>query len=267
MNLVSKKWLVTLLTNILVVVIVVKVIVLGLLWFLPGEGVNFHPEHSLQAEFKRYRLNIMLDKGQAGAVSGKNAAAETQKLSSIVLKGLYGTKKKGFVIIAPEATPAKTEIIAVGEQFGGNKLVQINPRSAVFERNRRRYTLQMENFDTSGSMKGSGTAQRDDVPRRVSRRDINNYSKDIDKLWKDISLTEVKQGNAIKGFKITRIRPGSALARIGLKRGDVIIKANNKVLTSYADALEIYKNIGTMQAMEIVVLRNKQEKEILYEIY
>ena len=49
--------------------------------------------------------------------------------------------------------------------------------------------------------------------------------------------------------------------------GDVIIKANNKELKSYADALDIYKKIGTLQALELVVLRNNQEKEIVYEIY
>ncbi len=266
MNLISKKWLVALLTRIVLIVIVVKAIVLVLLWFLPGEGVNYHPEHSLQAEYHRYNLKVMLDPIQGGTAS-QNVVAATQAMSSIVLKGLYGTKKRGFVIVAPEAAPTKTEIIAVGEEFSGNKLVQINSNSAVFERNRRRYTLQLENADTLALVKGSGAAEEDDAPRRVSRGDINYYAKDVDKLWKDISITEVKEGKVIKGFKVTRIRPGSALARIGLKRGDVIIKANNKVLKSYNDALDIYNKIGTMRAMELVVIRNNQEKEIIYEIY
>ncbi|MEA3373494.1 MAG: PDZ domain-containing protein [Campylobacterota bacterium] len=266
MNPVFKKWLISLSTRIVIIVIVVKAMVLGLLWFLPSEGVDYYPEHSLQAKYHRYTLDSMLDKGQAGSASAQRVSA-TQMRSTLVLKGLYGSKRKGFVIVAPEKTPTKTEVIAVGEQFGGNRLVQINPQSAIFERSGRRYVLQMENVDARLSSKGTGAAERDDVPRSVSRSNINYYVKDIDKVWKDIGITELKEGKKITGFKVTRIKPSSPMAELGLRRGDVIIKANNKTLTSYADVLAIYKKIGTMQALELVVLRNNQEKEIIYEIY
>jgi replication initiation and membrane attachment protein DnaB len=38
-------------------------------------------------------------------------------------------------------------------------------------------------------------------------------------------------------------------------------------MTSYKDAIAIYNGIDKLQALELVVLRNNQETEIVYEIY
>ncbi len=38
-------------------------------------------------------------------------------------------------------------------------------------------------------------------------------------------------------------------------------------MTSYKDAIAIYKGIDKLEALELIVLRNNQETEIVYEIY
>ena len=65
---------------------------------------------------------------------------------------------------------------------------------------------------------------------------------------------------------MTRIKAGTPFATLGLRQGDIIIKANNKPMTSYKDALEIYKGIDKLEALQLIVLRNNQETEIVYEI-
>jgi len=66
---------------------------------------------------------------------------------------------------------------------------------------------------------------------------------------------------------VTRIKANTPFAQLGLRKGDIIIKANNKNMTSYKDAIAIYKGIDKLEALELVVLRNNQETEINYEIY
>jgi len=266
MNLVSKKWLLELSTRLLLIVIIAKGTSLVLLWLLPGEGVNYQSVSSVQPEYHRYRIDVMLDQGEVASADGKGGySAPVKKISNLVLKGLYGTKKSGYVVIAMKSSPNKTEVIATGEKFGGYMLAEIHALSAVFKRNNRSYTLFIENSETPAFKVAA--SESDDLPKQISRDEINAYTGNIDKIWKDISISEVKSEGKIKGFKVTRIKSDSPMARIGLKKGDVIIKANNKELKSYADALDIYKKIGTLQALELVVLRNNQEKEIVYEIY
>ncbi|MCW9027213.1 MAG: PDZ domain-containing protein, partial [Thiovulaceae bacterium] len=73
-------------------------------------------------------------------------------------------------------------------------------------------------------------------------------------------------GKNIKGFKVTRIAANSKMATLGLKKNDIIIKANNVVLKSYRDALNIYTKIKDIDLVQIVVIRDGVEKEIVYEI-
>jgi type II secretory pathway component PulC len=57
------------------------------------------------------------------------------------------------------------------------------------------------------------------------------------------------------------------MATLGLREGDVIIKANNIELKSYKDAIDIYNGLDQLDAVQIVVLRENQEVELVYEIH
>jgi len=56
------------------------------------------------------------------------------------------------------------------------------------------------------------------------------------------------------------------MASLGLQVNDIIIKANNVRFVSYADVLNIYKHIDKLDALQLVVMRNNQEVELVYEI-
>ncbi len=76
----------------------------------------------------------------------------------------------------------------------------------------------------------------------------------------------MKQGSKLQGYRITRVEPNSKFDKLGLKTGDLITKVNNRVLNSYNDVLSVYKNIDKLSALQIVVKRDNQEKEFVYEI-
>ena len=102
--------------------------------------------------------------------------------------------------------------------------------------------------------------------KNVSRNDISYYSKNPTKIWKEISIKPLKNGKKLKGFKVTRVVQGSKMAELGLQKNDVIIRANNVELNSLKSVTDLYSNIKNIKAIEIVVLRNNQEKELVYEI-
>ncbi|MDQ7068989.1 MAG: PDZ domain-containing protein [Sulfurimonas sp.] len=69
------------------------------------------------------------------------------------------------------------------------------------------------------------------------------------------------------GFKVNRIKANSKMATLGLQKGDVITKANNIELKSFKDALDLYKKIDKIETISLVILRNNQEREIIYDIH
>lgn len=269
MQLLSKAWIQTLLFRLLGIIILLKAASLLLVWFLPVDGVSMVQSSSAQPTYQRYSLSGMLEvsKGSAASSGGSAVSTATTQVSNLLLKGIYGSKSHGFAILAMKRSPEKTEVIGVSESFGGYKLVEIEPSAVKLERHGKIYTLMME---ASGQLpaytKVEPQSEGESAVKVVTRSEINFYRQNVEKIWQDIGITEVKRGKEISGFKVTRINPTSPFAKLGLKRGDVIVKANNKALTSYAAAMEIYRSIDKLQALELTITRNNLEKEIVYEI-
>ena len=270
---VSKALLMKMLTRVVAIAILAKALSLALLWFLPGEGVNFTTVDSVQPAYGRYGFGVMLEHGgkeKRTTMSSKGSVSSSATIDELVLKGLYGNGNYGFVIIALKSAKNKTEVVAVGEAFHGYTLVSIESDGAIFDLRGKRYSVRIDEGgmpNTSAAEVAYAAPEAEQVQQQVSRSQIDSYSKNIDQVWKDIGIQEVKRGEQITGFKVIRIREGTPFAELGLRQGDVIVKVNNKPLDSYAAAMEIYQKIDRLDALELVVLRNNQEQEILYEIY
>jgi len=273
----SNSKLLSILTTLLILVLVAKTIALVAMWFLPSDGKSLNIKANYQPKYQRVDFKNMLKVIQKKK-EVKKVVKPTSGISitNMILKGLYGTKKNGFAIVALKATPKKTTLVGVGEVFSGYTLKTILSNGVVFVKNATDYTLMLENFKKTEdalkkTRKKSVKKAQDDADeiisqQVVSRSDIVHYAKNPKQIWKEISIREVKDGKQIKGFKVTRIDPNSKFAALGLKKGDLIVKANNVELKSYRDALDIYTKIGKIDVIQIVIIRNGIEKEIVYEI-
>jgi len=271
MNIISKPQLLRVLSRIFILIIIAKVLTLLLFWFLPNEGINYRTSASVTPEYHRYQLQGMLtstpkSSHQPEVIGGGENRPQGISISNMLLKGLYKRNTGGFIIVAKKSTPEKSTVLGLQEVFGGYTLVEIVDDGAIFERSGARYTLLLSTVKQSPVVM-QATKVDEGHPHQVARHDIANYAQNFDQIWKDISIVPLKKEGKIQGFKVTRIRANTPFAQLGLKRNDIIIKANNKPMTSFADALAIYQGIDKLEAIELVVLRNNQEKELIYEIY
>ena len=101
---------------------------------------------------------------------------------------------------------------------------------------------------------------------KIKRNYLNSYVQDIDKVWNNISIQEIRKNNKIEGFKINKIVKDSVFGKLGLEKNDIIKSINNKMLTSYSDAFKVYNNINSTKYLNIEVLRNNEILELNYEI-
>jgi general secretion pathway protein C len=279
MNLNSNPALMRFIRNILILVLVAKAISLGMLWYFQSEGVHYHPNNSKRPEYKRYNANNIIkpthkpdikQATQPTTEEAKELAAYGPNISNMLLKGLFKRHNGGIVIIALKAKPRDSEVLGIGEVFQGYTLTRILENGAVFTKNGEQYSLYFsedQQQDRYTSKSASKQIEDDGSIKQVSKNDIIHYAKNVKQIWRDIGIVEVKKNGRITGFKVTRIKANTPFAQLGLRKGDIIIKANNKNMTSYKDAIAIYKGIDKLEALELVVLRNNQETEINYEIY
>jgi len=257
--------------KLLILLALAKAISLALWWYLPDEGVSLKENLNFNPPYHRIDFKNMLSSNApvTHATSSEEKKLQSVSITSMILKGLYGTKERGFIIVALKASPNKTSLISVGEEYSGYKLKSILRDGALFTKGGKEFVLKIETPKRSSTLHSSivTVAPTDDGVHSVSRRDIKYYERNPDQIWKDISIMEIKHGNKINGFKVTRVRRGSKMANLGLKRGDVIIRANNVELNSYKSAFDLYKKINTIDTLQLVVRRNNEEKELVYEIH
>jgi len=258
----------------LVVALVAKFLALIAWWYLPKQGVELKSQESIQPKYRRIVFNSMLEvqKNQKKVVKKKKSSGIS--ITNMVLKGLYGTQQNGFAIVALKSNQKKTSLIGVGENFSGYTLVAINLNSVVFTKNKKDYVLEFirakNNLGTKRKKKITySKAVEEELarPKEVSRGDIAYYAKNPRQIWRDISIREVKKHGKIYGFKIYNINSRSKFAKLGLQRGDIIIRANNVDLTSYKAAFDLYNHINEIDTMQLVILRDNEEKELVYEIH
>lgn len=259
--------------NVLIIILVAKAISLVMLWYFQSEGVHYHPSNSKMPEYKRYNVNNIIKPTQrpdsTTAKEANELSAYGPSISNMLLKGLFKSKDGGFVIIALKSKPNNSDVIGIDEVFQGYTLKKVLENGAIFDKNGQTFSLyfsedqQLERYTS----KPSSAPSDEGGIKQVAKSDITHYAKNVKQIWKDISIVEVKKDGKITGFKVTRIKPNTPFAQLGLRQGDIIIKANNKQMTSYKDALAIYKGIDKLEALELIVLRNNQETEIVYEIY
>jgi len=279
MNTISKKFLMNMLSKILILVIIAKVVALIALYFLPSNGVNKKQQKSFAPSYARYNFKAVITQEkvakQVAPVVKKSDNAQLAEISSLILKGLYHSSKSSFVFIAKKSQKNKIKMLRINESFQGYKLIRIEGNSAVFSAHGKEYVLKFEKVDKSKLSKNkiiqapskSHKEIKSQVAATVGRSEIQYYAKHFKQIWRDIAIAPVKKGKKITGFKVTRIKANTPFAKLGLKTGDIIIRANNIDMTSYRDALKIYEKVDELTAVDIVVLRNNQELELEYEIY
>lgn len=272
MQKVSKNTLLSIATRLLILLLLAKIISLALWWYLPSEGVELNAQKSYKAKYQRVDFANMLSVARVVAAP-KVAQKSAANINTLILKGLYGNRYEGYAIVAKKSTLNKTSIVAVGEIYEGYKLKEIASQKVIFTKGTKEYILALYSSDKLDTSKVLSKADKSRVTsyapvlKNVRKQDINFYAKNPHQIWKEIAITEVRKRGKIDGFEVKKIKKGSRLAALGLEVGDVIIRANNIELKSYNEAIRLYKDIDNINTLELVVRRNNQEKEIIYEIH
>jgi len=251
-------WLVALL-------LVAKLFAVVIEFYLPQYGVSLKQNYSFTPEYMRVDFSKHFHQNTNQKVTKKQTNSSFA-LSNMLLKGLYGNEKKGFVIVAKKSSPQATTILSIGESFNGYKLHLVGNGYALFKKADQTYKLALQEAKEIAK-KSNVTYHITTNQHEVRKKDIEHFASNPAEIWKNISIVDEKVDNKLVGFRVKWIKRNSQFAKLGLKKGDVIIRVNNKQLHSYKDAIDIYGKISKISQLMIVVLRDGQEKEIEYEVH
>ena len=104
----------------------------------------------------------------------------------------------------------------------------------------------------------------------IAKKTIEEYSRNLTDILNSASAQPylARKDNSLKleGFQIDNIQPGSAIAGLGIKNGDIIVEANSLKLDSLEKVMQLYQQWTKLTELALTVLRNGQTVQIRYKI-
>jgi len=273
----------TYMIGVLVLFVAVKLFWFGveIFWF-PAGGIN-HTEEK-RAKPLYYRVKLTQNEAPPPAAVKPKPRPAAGNIREITLLALYHASD---IVVVTVKYKNRTKVLGKGESINGFVLEGAGADYAIFGKNGKTYRVPLAVPKTSRK-NGLIEPVKPLVPKLSSRQNhvaspqgeivdagdrrivdrslLKHYTENIDDLYKNIGIQEVKKSGNLEGFRVTFIRRGSLFAKLGVKRGDVIKSINGQALTSYSAALNVYKDINNAQNITLVIERKNQEMELEYEI-
>ena len=240
--------------------------------FLPKSGIDFKESSKNSLAYQKYsgfysKMKVK-DKKEKKPVKKDNI----QTLSKYQLKAIYSTQSNSGWIIVQAKNSKDSIILAKDEKLDGYILTKLYKNFVIFENNSKEFKLELPkekdiNYKVEkneSNKKEVITVNEDNVS--VKRDYLNTYVNDLDKVWKDISIKDIRKDGSIEGFKVFKVNKNSVFGKLGLKQNDIIKSVNGTRIKSYADAFKIYNEINKLDYLTLEILRNNDIMELNYEI-
>jgi general secretion pathway protein C len=265
--------------SLLILLVLVKLLwfAVELIWLSPT-GIGHDDEVSNKSLYYRVKLTP----NEAPAPTKKQPVKIAGSIKDISLLAIYNSEDTTVITVEYKR---KSKVLARGDKINGFTLEGAGSNFATFSKNAKTYRVDLiKSKKSTGSRSSIKAASRPSPssskePAKVEgevidagdhkiidRSLLDHYAKNMDDIYKNIGISEVKEDGKIKGFRITFVRRGSPFSKLGLKRGDVIKSINGQEITSYNAAFETYKNIQNVENLTMVIKRGKEEMELEYEI-
>jgi general secretion pathway protein C len=207
-------------------------------------------------------------------------------INSFKLLAIYHSNDTIVITISKDS---KNSVLTRDDTIDGYTLIDATATEAIFSRGDKNYRLKLiKSKESPGVQKSvryipkaaevipSPTERREKLTRGeivqgddvtiIDKSLLDHYGRNMNDIWKNIGIKEVKDGRDIKGFRVNFVKRGSDFSKLGLRRGDIIKSVNGQELNSYNSAFEIYKNMDSIESLTLTIKRGKEEMELNYEI-
>ena len=243
-------------------------------YFLPATGVEPAPSDTSRALPTGYRLasNEILrqPKPRKKTVVHK---ASADPIKSMTLLGIYRDGEKNIAVIGKNN---KNHVLLEGEHILGYRVEQIGNSQVTLSKNGKEYILEIRRGHKShpgrnvSSTKGRSQNRATHPPappiRTLPREEVNEYTKDLDKIWKNIEISPHRKEKKIDGFEVRFVKRKSLFSKMGLRRGDIITAVNGESIAEMESPTELIDSIETLEGLTLEVQRGKEKVELEYEI-
>ncbi|MBX7137283.1 MAG: hypothetical protein K1X83_04795 [Oligoflexia bacterium] len=207
--------------------------------------------------------------GELGAKAQPAAIATPKPVSNLALT-LVGTfltgGKEPYAIIEDTKKGLQEAFIIKEKIFGEATLTSIASDRVEIERNGQKEVLMMDDSPSpdSGSKGGIGAAGEDTFV--IEEAELDKAMENLPLLLTQARAVPYFQDGKSVGLRLFAIRAGSLFEKIGLLNGDIIKSINGNSLADFTQAMTLFQKLKEERSINLVLERNKQEKDFKYQI-
>jgi len=265
--------------------VLVLLLILKLLWFivevlwLPATDIDQEVEQGGKSLY--YRVKLTPNAAPAPRKTVIKPTKVSGSIRDIILLAIYNASDTTVITVSHQK---KNKVLGLGDDINGFVLEGAGNNFATFSKNSKTYRVQLVKIAKNNN-KNNIKAAKDVSPskgteetkpdgqvtdagdhRIIDRSLLDHYAKNMDDIYKNIGISEIKEGKNLKGFRISFVKRNSDFSKLGIRRDDVIKSINGQEINSYNAALGVYKNIQNIDNLSLVIQRGKEEMELEYEI-
>ena len=257
-------------------IVIVKIIWITIsILFLPTSGEEYQQPNRIKKLYYRVRLTNRTKEIIQPIKQPVKKSSEVSSMKGYKLLGLYNSKDK---IVVTVEKARKTTVLVKGEKINGFMLTGAGRDYAIFTKSGEEFKLSLTNDKKVSErikhyhkkqhslLKNISTIVEDGDVKHIPRTLLTSYTKDMDKIWKDIAIVKHQSNGKLDGYKINYVKKGSDFEKLGLKRGDILVEINAEPLNSLSAAMNFFKEINNIENLTLTVIRNGKREDIEYEI-
>ena len=263
----------------------VFLLMVKLLWFvvqiiwLTAVDIDQEEDHSSKALY--YRVKLTPNEAPAPQKVAPVVKQIAGSIKEITLLAIYNDSEISVITVEYKH---KSKVLSSGDEINGFTLEGAGNNFAMFSKNGKNYKVTLDKKSKTSSNKSSiksvapsmkrksvekkplGEVTNEGSVKIIDRSLLEHYADNMDDIYKNIGISEIKDGKDLKGFKINFVRRDSPFAKLGIRRNDIIKSINGQEIKSYNAAFSVYKNIKNVDDLSLVIQRGKEEMELDYEI-
>jgi len=185
------------------------------------------------------------------------------------LKGTVVTGFEGYNLAIIECI-GKQGVYREGDHVGGVQIQKVFRNKAVVRVVDRDEVLvmdfQRDSTDATAMIQREPDTQPSagdpDPSISLDRAELLSSVEDVQGLMKSARIHPQTKGNQSAGFLVSSIKPGSLLAKMGLRNGDTIVGVNGEPVTSAQQAMDFYKSLVEGKKIALEIKRRGQQETL-----
>ncbi len=190
--------------------------------------------------------------------------------SSLILKGIVRYPDGTYEAAFSDQQGKKSFIVRKGDTLNNLEVLDIKPDRVIVSRGGEKSAYYLFNKAPKKTKKLSPTRHISSAGggHRVAlkKNEVQAALSDMASFLRQVRIVPYMEKGKPKGFQLLDIVPGSIVAQVGLKNGDVVERVNGKPIHTPQEAMQLFTLLQSGQGLTLEVKRNGQRKSIAIDL-